>query len=134
MFSRKLVIFQKNIFYKTSSFSLFGSNHKWVGKRSLNFTYLAYHEIELFSKKKNLSRKQFLKNKQYFFSIEHWKMRKLSSHKIFHPNKWSIKYQTIAWIKLKRHQNSKRGLRITIFESTLHLFWSKTHFQVFVCM
>ena len=51
MFSRKWVIFQEAFFIKLSHFPMFGGNFKWVKKQPPNFLYLAYCEIELFSKK-----------------------------------------------------------------------------------
>ena len=51
IFSKKWVIFQKIFSIKLSHSLMFGSNFKWVEKQSFNFSYLAYYEIELFSKK-----------------------------------------------------------------------------------
>ena len=51
MFFRKWVIFQKVFSIKQSHFPMFGNNLKWVQKQSPNIFYLAYCEIESFSKK-----------------------------------------------------------------------------------
>ena len=66
IFSKKLKIknelfFEKYLFIKLSHFSMFDSNFKWVEKQSFNFPYLACCKIELFSKKKKISEKKFLK-------------------------------------------------------------------------
>ena len=51
MFSRKWIVFQEAFSIKLSHFSMFSSNFKWVKKKKpLNFLYLAYYKIELFSK------------------------------------------------------------------------------------
>ena len=63
-FFRKIIYFSKILPIKKFYFL---HKIKWVSKWSHNFSYFTYSEIELFSKKKKISGKQFLKISHIFY-------------------------------------------------------------------